>query len=64
MSTSTDTIETIFNGNDFCQWLVSTGHVENESKAQNYCEELVKKKHIVCINRKESSPNNWYAFSK
>jgi hypothetical protein len=64
-----ESIETIFNGNDFCQWLVSSGHIENESKAQNYCHELVANKQIVCIDRTQNeqnldSTNHWYAFSK
>ena len=62
-------METIFNGNDFCQWLVSNGYLENDVRAQDYCQELVSMKHIVCINRipKEEthdSVDNWYAFTK
>ncbi|CAF3574612.1 unnamed protein product [Adineta steineri] len=69
MSNSLDTIGTIFNGNDFCQWLVSNNYIENESKANDYCQELMTNKHIVCINRIRNeqlsdSTNNWYAFSK
>jgi hypothetical protein len=66
MNSSTDTVESIFNGNDFCQWLVTNGHVEDESRAQNYCKELLNRKRIVCINRTQSDDlnNHWYAFTK
>jgi len=66
MSGSMDSIETIFNGNDFCQWLVSNGHMENDSKAQNFCQELVHDKKIVCIDQKDNidPTDHWYAFTK
>lgn len=69
LNSSVDTVETIFNGNDFCQWLVSNGHVENDLKANDYCQKLMDNKHIVCINRVPSDQsldlmNHWYAFSK
>ncbi|CAF4726475.1 unnamed protein product [Rotaria sp. Silwood1] len=68
-NSSMETIETIFNENDFCQWLISSGYIENESKAHNYCQELIHKKQIICIDRIHSeeildSSNHWYAFSK
>ncbi|UJR28564.1 hypothetical protein I4U23_009797 [Adineta vaga] len=69
MNSSLDTMETIFNGNDFCQWLVSNSFVDNDLKAQDYCQELIEMKQIVCINRQAKeqtldSINHWYAFTK
>ena len=64
MNSSGEATETIFNGNDFCHWLVSNAYVENETKAKTYCQELVDGKQLVRINRKENANNPWYAFSK
>ncbi|CAF3083061.1 unnamed protein product [Rotaria sp. Silwood2] len=47
INSSLDSVETIFNEDDFCQWLISSGYMENESKAHNYCHALVNKKHII-----------------
>ncbi|CAF0988230.1 unnamed protein product [Rotaria sp. Silwood1] len=33
--------ETIFNGNQFCQWIITNGYVENEYMAQNYFQQLL-----------------------
>lgn len=59
-------MEQIFKKDDFCQWLISNGHVENESEARNYCEELQTRKQIICVNRSENidQNNQWYAFTK
>ncbi|CAF3775579.1 unnamed protein product [Rotaria sordida] len=61
--------ETIFNGNQFCQWLITNGYVENEYMAQNYFQQLIDHKQITCINQKQNDQehdplSNWYAFSK
>lgn len=66
MSDSSESNERIFNKIEFCQWLVSNGHVENESQAQNYCQELETNKQIICINRTPATDQSihWYAFSK
>ena len=66
LSESSDTMEQIFKKNDFCQWLISNGHVENDSEARNYCEELETRKQIICVNRSENTDQNnqWYAFTK
>ncbi|CAF3391754.1 unnamed protein product [Rotaria socialis] len=68
-SGSMENIETTFNENEFCQWLVTNGHMENESIAHDYCQELVNKRQIICIDRTENEnsqefDNHWYAFSK
>jgi hypothetical protein len=66
INSSRDSIETVFKGKDFCQWLVSNNHMENEFKAENYFQELVNNKQIICIDRLDNSEsmNHWYAFSK
>ncbi len=38
--------------------------MESELKAQNYCQDLVDHKQIVCIDRTENAIDHWYAFSK
>ena len=66
MSDSSEGNERIFNKSEFCQWLVSSGHAENESQAQNYCLELETNKQIICINRPGTTDQttHWYAFAK
>ena len=64
-----DSIETIFLGNEFCQWLVNNQHMENEYLAQIYLKELLMKKQIICINQNQTEDEidivkNWYVFSK
>lgn len=66
---SVDTVESTFNGSDFCQWLVSNSYVDNDASAESYCKDLVNQKKLMSINRlqNEASINssaNWYAFSK
>lgn len=61
--------ETTFDGNRFCQWLITNNHVENQFIAQNYLQKLIDQKQIICINQKTlDSENdilsNWYAFAK
>jgi hypothetical protein len=61
--------ETIFNGNEFCQWLVENDHIEDEIMAQTYIQQLLNNKQIVCVNQNENDVHsdllsNWYAFSK
>ncbi|CAF1241236.1 unnamed protein product [Rotaria sordida] len=69
INSSMETIETIFNENDFSQWLISNGYTENELTAHHYCQELANKKQIICIDRIQNeeildSSNHWYAFTK
>ena len=66
MSDSSEGIERIFNKTEFCQWLVSSNHAENESQAQNYFQELEANKQIICINRTGTidQTTHWYAFTK
>jgi hypothetical protein len=63
-----DSMEKIFNGNEFCQWLITNGYVENELMFQTYLKELINDKHIICINQQQNEDmdllTNWYAFSK
>ncbi|CAF4066751.1 unnamed protein product [Rotaria sp. Silwood2] len=61
--------ETIFHGNQFCQWLITNGYVENEYMAQNYFQQLIDHKQVICINQKQKDNEfdlllSWYAFSK
>lgn len=64
-----DSIETIFIGNDFCQWIVNNQYVENEFLAENYLKKLIDTKQIICINQNQTDEEtdlltNYYAFSK
>jgi hypothetical protein len=64
-----DSIETSFIGNEFCQWLITNHHVENEFLAHIYFKQLIARKQIICLNQKPIEDdtdilNNWYAFSK
>jgi len=63
---SSDVVETVFNGNDFCQWLVSNGHMDDDNKAQDYCQDLINRKQLIRIDRGESTETDeqWFAFSK
>lgn len=65
-----ETFETIFNGSDFCQWLVANGRVDNEFSAQNFLQTLLNNKKLICLNQNSSDETNedfstrWFAFSK
>ncbi len=64
-----DSIEVSFNGNEFCQWLITNHHVENEFLAHIYFKQLIDRRQIICINQKQTDDDtdilmNWYAFSK
>jgi len=64
-----DSIETIFIGNEFCQWIINNNYVENEFMAETYFKKLIDNKQIICINQKQDDEDvhllsNWYAFSK
>ena len=69
MNSSFDSIETTFSEKEFCQWLVANGYTENESTARHYCQDLVDRKLIVCVNRiqtdERTEPDaSWFAFAK
>jgi len=66
-----DSIEPIFNGNEFCQWILTNNYVENQFMAQTYIQKLIDNKQIICVNQNQNETDedmdllsNWYAFSK
>jgi len=64
-----DSIETIFTGKEFCQWIIINNYVENDCMAETYLKKLIDNKQIICINQKQNDEDmqllsNWYAFSK
>lgn len=65
-----DSIETIFIGYDFCQWILTNNYVDNELLAENYLKKLIDNKQIICVNQTTNYEdtdllkNYWYAFSK
>jgi hypothetical protein len=61
--------ETIFKGNEFCQWLITHNYVENTVMAQTYFQQLIDNQQIILINQNQTDVDidllsNWYAFSK
>ena len=57
-------IEPIFKGNEFCQWLVTKNFVENSIQAENYFQELLDNKEIICLTKTNDLSSSRYAFSK
>ena len=65
----TEPLETIFNGSDFCQWLVANGHADNEFTARDLIQTLLNSKQLICLSQEgeELDPDfsaRWFAFTK
>lgn len=60
--------ESIFTGNEFCQWLIVQNYIENELMARAYIDKLRNEQQIICLNQNIHNDSdfltNWYAFSK
>ena len=65
---ASESLGTIFNGSEFCQWLMQHDYVHGEEMARAYLQKLIIQKQLICVNQMANDTEldvstQWFVFS-
>lgn len=63
-----ESLGTIFDGSELCQWLMQHDYVHGEEMARAYLHKLINQKQLICVNQTANDSDldvstRWFVFS-